>query len=237
MTKVHGKRYAYKFDFQGLAAATQPTATDPAYKYQSDLFMTPYHHGTKLTSFMNPHHGIATSSCKFCFEANFQRRNHIHRHTHTYTHPLNVQIFGIVDMYVLHGWHTKHYYAKVYINDWNRIVANSTTMQDFRTNTFALLCKITMRKYEKLNICKYLPTPYEYESFNRIFMAHHLWDILSVYRICSTLHIFAIKCDGSFFLIEFSVVHFFYSFMEYFEKSKPDIDLNILETIPYSVHI
>jgi hypothetical protein len=25
MTKVHGKRYAYKFDFQGLAQATQPT--------------------------------------------------------------------------------------------------------------------------------------------------------------------------------------------------------------------
>lgn len=65
MTKVHGKRYAYKFDFQGLAAATQPTATDPAYKYQSDLFMTPYHHGTKLTSFMNPHHGITSSSCEY----------------------------------------------------------------------------------------------------------------------------------------------------------------------------
>ncbi|XP_006615428.2 DNA-binding protein D-ETS-3-like, partial [Apis dorsata] len=30
MTKVHGKRYAYKFDFQGLAAATQPAAADPA---------------------------------------------------------------------------------------------------------------------------------------------------------------------------------------------------------------
>ncbi|CAG2159701.1 unnamed protein product [Oppiella nova] len=45
MTKVHGKRYAYKFDFQGLAQATQPTAADPsAYKaaYQSaDLFMHP----------------------------------------------------------------------------------------------------------------------------------------------------------------------------------------------------
>lgn len=61
MTKVHGKRYAYKFDFQGLAAATQP-ASDPAYKYQSDLFMTPYHHGAKLTSFMSPHHGMSSSS-------------------------------------------------------------------------------------------------------------------------------------------------------------------------------
>jgi len=47
MTKVHGKRYAYKFDFQGLAAATQPAATDPtAYKYQSDFFMSSYHAGT-----------------------------------------------------------------------------------------------------------------------------------------------------------------------------------------------
>ncbi|XP_037052073.1 DNA-binding protein D-ETS-3 isoform X2 [Bradysia coprophila] len=62
MTKVHGKRYAYKFDFQGLAAATQPAASDPAYKYQSDLFMTPYHHGTKLTTFMSPHHGMTSSS-------------------------------------------------------------------------------------------------------------------------------------------------------------------------------
>ncbi|XP_058805219.1 transcriptional regulator ERG homolog isoform X2 [Phymastichus coffea] len=45
MTKVHGKRYAYKFDFQGLAAATQPAAADPAaYKYQSELFMSGYGH-------------------------------------------------------------------------------------------------------------------------------------------------------------------------------------------------
>uniref|UniRef100_A0A8C3TDW1 ETS domain-containing protein n=1 Tax=Chelydra serpentina TaxID=8475 RepID=A0A8C3TDW1_CHESE len=28
MTKVHGKRYAYKFDFQGLAQACQPAAPD-----------------------------------------------------------------------------------------------------------------------------------------------------------------------------------------------------------------
>lgn len=65
MTKVHGKRYAYKFDFQGLAAATQPAATDPAYKYQSDLFMSPYHHGAKLSSFMSPHHGMTSSSGKY----------------------------------------------------------------------------------------------------------------------------------------------------------------------------
>ncbi|KAJ1523427.1 hypothetical protein ONE63_001289 [Megalurothrips usitatus] len=59
MTKVHGKRYAYKFDFQGLAAATQPAAADPAaYKYQSDLF---YHHSAKL-NFMSPHAGMPSSS-------------------------------------------------------------------------------------------------------------------------------------------------------------------------------
>ncbi|CAG2105375.1 unnamed protein product [Medioppia subpectinata] len=61
MTKVHGKRYAYKFDFQGLAQATQPTAADPsAYKaaYQSaDLFMHPphgYHHpGSSAAKHLN----------------------------------------------------------------------------------------------------------------------------------------------------------------------------------------
>lgn len=64
MTKVHGKRYAYKFDFQGLAAATQPAASDPAYKYQSDLFMSPYHHSAKLSSYLSPHHSMGSSSGK-----------------------------------------------------------------------------------------------------------------------------------------------------------------------------
>ncbi|VEN55459.1 unnamed protein product [Callosobruchus maculatus] len=68
MTKVHGKRYAYKFDFQGLAAATQPAAADPAgsYKYQSELFMSSYHHGAataaKLSGFMGAHTGIPSSA-------------------------------------------------------------------------------------------------------------------------------------------------------------------------------
>ena len=66
MTKVHGKRYAYKFDFQGLAAATQPAASDPAYKYQSDLFMSSYHHSAKLSSFMAPHAAMPTSTGKKC---------------------------------------------------------------------------------------------------------------------------------------------------------------------------
>ena len=61
MTKVHGKRYAYKFDFAGLAQTMQPTPVDPvispsAYRYQpSDLLMaSPYHHH-------HPHHPASTS--------------------------------------------------------------------------------------------------------------------------------------------------------------------------------
>ncbi|XP_078511547.1 retroviral integration site protein Fli-1 homolog isoform X2 [Lissotriton helveticus] len=46
MTKVHGKRYAYKFDFQGISQAQQSHPSDPAmYKYHSDLqYLPPYHH-------------------------------------------------------------------------------------------------------------------------------------------------------------------------------------------------
>ena len=50
MTKVHGKRYAYKFDFQGLAASLHPqpdqTPFNPDYKnamYRSDVGFP--HHG------------------------------------------------------------------------------------------------------------------------------------------------------------------------------------------------
>lgn len=54
MTKVHGKRYAYKFDFAGLAQAMQPTPPDhTAYKYQPDMLMSAYS-GQKL-NFMPPH--------------------------------------------------------------------------------------------------------------------------------------------------------------------------------------
>lgn len=66
MTKVHGKRYAYKFDFQGLAAATQPATSDPSsYKYQSDFFMSSYHHSAKLGGFMGPHATIPSSAGNF----------------------------------------------------------------------------------------------------------------------------------------------------------------------------
>ncbi|GBM06430.1 DNA-binding protein D-ETS-3 [Araneus ventricosus] len=60
MTKVHGKRYAYKFDFHGLTQQTsQPSLSDPstAYKYQTDLLFPNYTHGHKLNFGVNPHHG------------------------------------------------------------------------------------------------------------------------------------------------------------------------------------
>ena len=55
MTKVHGKRYAYKFDFAGLAQATQPAAADQAaYKYQSDFFaMSSYHAAAAASGKLN----------------------------------------------------------------------------------------------------------------------------------------------------------------------------------------
>ena len=64
MSKVHGKRYAYKFDFQGLAAATQPTPADPTYKYQSDLFMTSYHAGSKF-NLVGAHSAMSSSPGNF----------------------------------------------------------------------------------------------------------------------------------------------------------------------------
>ena len=60
MTKVHGKRYAYKFDFAGLAQAMQPSAPEPlAYKYQPDMLMSAYS-GQKL-NFMSSHTPMTSS--------------------------------------------------------------------------------------------------------------------------------------------------------------------------------
>ncbi|XP_006013339.1 retroviral integration site protein Fli-1 homolog isoform X2 [Latimeria chalumnae] len=46
MTKVHGKRYAYKFDFQGISQTQQTHPTEQSmYKYSSELqYMPAYHH-------------------------------------------------------------------------------------------------------------------------------------------------------------------------------------------------
>ena len=49
MTKVHGKRYAYKFDFTGIAQAVQPglEPTSP-YRYQQDFVFSSYTRGTPI---------------------------------------------------------------------------------------------------------------------------------------------------------------------------------------------
>uniref|UniRef100_A0A3B4G396 Fli-1 proto-oncogene, ETS transcription factor n=2 Tax=Haplochromini TaxID=319058 RepID=A0A3B4G396_9CICH len=57
MTKVHGKRYAYKFDFHGIAQALQPHPTESSmYKYPSDLAYVPsYHTHQQKVNFVSPH--------------------------------------------------------------------------------------------------------------------------------------------------------------------------------------
>ncbi|XP_028563386.1 Friend leukemia integration 1 transcription factor isoform X5 [Podarcis muralis] len=57
MTKVHGKRYAYKFDFHGIAQALQPHPTESSmYKYPSDLSYVPsYHAHQQKVNFVPPH--------------------------------------------------------------------------------------------------------------------------------------------------------------------------------------
>nr|XP_002125238.1 transcription factor protein isoform X1 [Ciona intestinalis]XP_026689800.1 transcription factor protein isoform X1 [Ciona intestinalis] len=44
MTKVHGKRYAYKFDFQGLAASLQPQPDQSSYSFGGDFKHPIYRH-------------------------------------------------------------------------------------------------------------------------------------------------------------------------------------------------
>uniref|UniRef100_A0A8B9HWV2 ETS transcription factor ERG n=1 Tax=Astyanax mexicanus TaxID=7994 RepID=A0A8B9HWV2_ASTMX len=57
MTKVHGKRYAYKFDFHGIAQALQPHPPESSvYKYPTDLpYMSPYHAHPQKMNFVSPH--------------------------------------------------------------------------------------------------------------------------------------------------------------------------------------
>uniref|UniRef100_A0A6I8P1P9 Fli-1 proto-onco, ETS transcription factor n=1 Tax=Ornithorhynchus anatinus TaxID=9258 RepID=A0A6I8P1P9_ORNAN len=57
MTKVHGKRYAYKFDFHGIAQALQPHPTESSlYKYPSDIpYMPSYHPHQQKVNFVSPH--------------------------------------------------------------------------------------------------------------------------------------------------------------------------------------
>ncbi|ESO06957.1 hypothetical protein HELRODRAFT_191259 [Helobdella robusta] len=80
MTKVHGKRYAYKFDFAGLAQAMQPTTSHTSenqlpYKYHqpAELLFNPHHHH---------HHHPHPSSYS---------HHHLHHH-HQHSHNANLNI-------------------------------------------------------------------------------------------------------------------------------------------------
>lgn len=57
MTKVHGKRYAYKFDFQGISQAQQNhPAEGGVVKYQTDVaYLQPYHSHQPKMNFMGGH--------------------------------------------------------------------------------------------------------------------------------------------------------------------------------------
>ncbi|XP_018582542.2 fli-1 proto-oncogene, ETS transcription factor-related sequence isoform X1 [Scleropages formosus] len=57
MTKVHGKRYAYKFDFQGISQAHHNHANESGVlKYQADVpYMQPYHSHQPKMNFMSTH--------------------------------------------------------------------------------------------------------------------------------------------------------------------------------------
>ncbi|XP_051971685.1 transcriptional regulator ERG isoform X3 [Xyrauchen texanus] len=73
MTKVHGKRYAYKFDFHGIARALQPHPPESSmYKYPADLsYMSGYHSHPQKMNFVSPHpQPLPVTSSSFFAAAN-----------------------------------------------------------------------------------------------------------------------------------------------------------------------
>ncbi|KAH8393887.1 hypothetical protein KR215_005843 [Drosophila sulfurigaster] len=80
MTKVHGKRYAYKFDFHGLMAACQAQAQgcDPA--------------SSMISSYKHHHHAAAGGAPHAMPPQHLQHHlaHHSHSHSHTHTHHPHV---------------------------------------------------------------------------------------------------------------------------------------------------
>ncbi|KAJ0070020.1 hypothetical protein NL108_000266 [Boleophthalmus pectinirostris] len=65
MTKVHGKRYAYKFDFHGLAQVCQPSSTEQAlYKFQGNFSPLPFSGISKL-NLVGPVGGVGPSGFSY----------------------------------------------------------------------------------------------------------------------------------------------------------------------------
>ena len=53
MTKVHGKRYAYKFDFIGLAQAMQQTLDSSSYRVNPDIILGPCSSSFSATTYQD----------------------------------------------------------------------------------------------------------------------------------------------------------------------------------------
>ncbi|XP_077105534.1 Friend leukemia integration 1 transcription factor isoform X1 [Ranitomeya variabilis] len=99
MTKVHGKRYAYKFDFHGIAQALQPHPTETSvYKYPSEFsYMPSYHTHPQKVNFVPSHPSSmpvtssgffgATSSYWSSPNANLYPNPNVPRHTNTHVQP------------------------------------------------------------------------------------------------------------------------------------------------------
>ena len=100
MTKVHGKRYAYKFDFAGLAQAMQPTTADStsAYKYQQELFLPTYHPPSKL-NLMSAHAQLPSSASGFFASTN-----------HYWSNPATGNIYPGIGNHAISAHHHHHHH-------------------------------------------------------------------------------------------------------------------------------
>ncbi|XP_019736525.1 protein FEV [Hippocampus comes] len=89
MTKVHGKRYAYKFDFHGLAQVCQPSSTEQAlYKFQGNFSPIPFSGISKL----NLHVAPAVGPSGFSYWAGSPSAAALyHHHHHPHHHGANLQ--------------------------------------------------------------------------------------------------------------------------------------------------
>ncbi|XP_077473666.1 protein FEV [Stigmatopora argus] len=95
MTKVHGKRYAYKFDFHGLAQVCQPASCSEQalYKFQGNFSPIPF---SKLNLHVTPagmhappgfsYWAAATGSSQAAAAAALYHHHH-HHHHHHHSHP------------------------------------------------------------------------------------------------------------------------------------------------------
>ncbi|XP_049583583.1 protein FEV [Syngnathus scovelli] len=90
MTKVHGKRYAYKFDFHGLAQVCQPTSTEQAlYKFQGNFSPIPFSGISKLNLHVAP--AVGPSGFSYWAGSPSAALYHHHHHHHHHAPGTNLQ--------------------------------------------------------------------------------------------------------------------------------------------------